>query len=248
MNLHSIAIQLPNEIISKEDLVDIVLQTGQSIQESSVYWLIRKLQNAGLLIKVGRNKYRASVDEQVKQRYHYQFSDGLQQIVNDIEQRFPLVDFQVWEAVQFNYFVNHLIAKNIYFVEVEGMLTQSVFEFLRPKYDRNVLLKPDMNTCLTYVEENTIIVQDMVTETPVDRVFPHGVVLEKLLVDLLTEKKMVLFMEKHEFPHIYEDAFSTYIIDESKMFRYARRRAAEEKIREFIKEKTDIHLQLEDNR
>ena len=48
-----------------------------------------------------------------------------------ITDRYPLLEFQMWELIQFNEFLNHQIAKNIIVVEVENMLEDSVFDTLR---------------------------------------------------------------------------------------------------------------------
>ena len=42
-------------------------------------------------------------------------------------------------------------------------------------------------------------------------------------------------IERSEYPAIFEDAFSKYYLNESKMFRYARRRNVESQIKEFMK-------------
>lgn len=68
--------------------------------------------------------------------------------------------------------------------------------------------------------------------------------LEKLLVDLFADEKLQLFLETSEFSTILEQAFHTYVIDESKMFRYARRRNIEDKIKRIIVEDTTIKLHV----
>lgn len=48
-----------------------------------------------------------------------------------------------------------------------------------------------------------------------------------------------------EYPAIYETAFNSYVVDESQMFRYAKRRKSAAKIKNFIQEETDAKLRLE---
>ena len=47
------------------------------------------------------------------------------------------------------------------------------------------------------------------------------------------------------YPAIYETAFNSYVVDESQMFRYAKRRKSADKIKNFIQEETDAKLRLE---
>ena len=49
-------------------------------------------------------------------------------------------------------------------------------------------------------------------------------------------------IERAEYPAVYEEAFSKYLIDQKKMFRYARRRGVEEEMKEFIRTSTNIKL------
>ena len=53
------------------------------------------------------------------------------EVEEKITDRYPLLEFQMWELIQFNEFLNHQIAKNIIVVEVENMLEDSVFDTLR---------------------------------------------------------------------------------------------------------------------
>ena len=48
-----------------------------------------------------------------------------------------------------------------------------------------------------------------------------------------------------EYPTIYETAFKNFLVDESQMFRYAKRRKVDEKIKKFIQEETNVKLRLE---
>ena len=64
----------------------------------------------------------------------------------------------------------------------------------------------------------------------------------QLLVDLLSKKLSGSLIERSEYPRIYEDVFRKYNIDETRMFRYAKRRHLYDCLLSFIKAKTDIQL------
>ena len=68
--------------------------------------------------------------------------------------------------------------------------------------------------------------------------------LEKLLVDIMTNSILISSISESELPNIYEEAFNKYVVDESCMFRYAKRRGAEKKIRDFIKNNTNVQLRM----
>ena len=52
-------------------------------------------------------------------------------------------------------------------------------------------------------------------------------------------------VSESEYVAIFDGAFTRYVIDESCLFRYAKRRAADIKIKRFIKEKTTRTLRTE---
>lgn len=244
MDIKELANTLPTGTIDKETLYQTAIQNHCQLKSSSIYWLINRLIDEGFLIRVGRNKYVVASDSVARKPYHHHFSDTLQSIVDKVATHFPLVIFQAWESTQFNRFANHQISQNLFFIEVENMLESAVYEFLRNESNEQVLLKPDLKTSEIYAVSNTIIVQNLITEAPTDPHEPHHVMLEKLLVDMFAEEKMRLFLEENEFCSILEEAFHTCVIDESKMFRYARRRHIEDKIKQCIAADTNIELHL----
>ncbi len=247
MDILKIAESIPtNQYISKEDILEIAHAQNVDIKDSSVFWLIRQLIESGVIARNGRNSYYRMTGDKTRIEYCYQPSEKLANIIGFLKEEYPLLDFQAWESVQFNYFINHQIAHNTIFVEVENMLQDSVYETLRDEHGRNVLLKPTVDIYNLYAEDDTIVILNLVSETPVTTTLPHSVLLEKLLVDMMSNKIIPMFVQKSEFSDVYEEAFSKYHIDESRLFRYARRRNAEDRLRKFLKEETNIKLVTED--
>ena len=87
-----------------------------------------------------------------------------------------------------------------------------------------------------------IVINKLTTEAPKSDGIPWHTRLEKLLVDAVADPLLRDSVSESEFPTIFEDAFSMYVIDESCLFRYAARRAVDKKIKELISEKTNITL------
>lgn len=243
MDVLKIAEYIPqNCCVSKEDILEIAYLQQIDIKESSVFWLIRQLIESGILVRTGRNHYCRAEEAKKRREYSYCPSEYLSQVVDFLEKEYPLMEFQAWEAIQFNYFVNHQIAHNTLFVEVENMLQGSVYESLRDKFGGKVLLKPSVDIYTLYAENNTIVVLNLVSETPSNKRMAHRVLLEKLLVDMMCNKLIPMFVPKSEYADIYEEAFSKYVIDETKLFRYARRRNAEKRLRTYLKEETKAQI------
>lgn len=63
--------------------------------------------------------------------------------------------------------------------------------------------------------------------------------LEKMLVDMVADKLIASTFSKAEFPSVWEQVQSRYIIDKVRMLRYARRRNRKEVILGYL----EFHLQ-----
>ena len=232
----------PGWIFTKNEFADLIHEVNPQYSERSVYWLLRKLQQENKIQKLGKNIFETVCQEKQKMPYTYEHSSEWNQIVSGIEKEYPLVDFQAWELIQLNEFVNHQIAHNTVFIEVEDMLEEAVFHTLKSKFPC-VLLFPSEETFYRYRSpEQTIVILKLISEAPKPVGQPYSAPLEKLLVDLFSRKLTGHLIERAEYPAVYEEAFSKYLIDQKKMFRYARRRGVEEEMKEFIRTSTNIKL------
>ena len=209
--------------------------------EASISWLLEKLKKENRIIAVGRGEYQCVPEAVKKKPYMYIHSEEYQDIEKRIVEKYPLIEFQMWELIQFNEFINHQIAKNLILVEVENMLEDTVFHALHEEYPY-VLYSPSMEYYYRHKgEENTIVVLKLISEAPRPRE-GHSSPLEKLLVDLFVNKFTGHLIEKSEYSAIMEESFRKYYLDETKMFRYARRRNVESRMKKFICQETKIQL------
>ena len=230
-----------NQSFTTRDFVSMVRESGVAYSDRKAYRDLQDLQNDGKIMKVGRGHYSKM---SVKDSYHFEPSVLISEITESIKQEYPLVTFQTWELYQWNEFVNHQLAHNTFFVEVEKPLETTIFEMLFEKYPR-VLLNPDAESYYRYRADDMIIVQRLVSESPAPIPGTNQASLEKLLVDIFSRKLTGQLIERAEYRQIYTDAFGKYAINESALFRYAGRRHLEPDIRKFIAEETEIVLRLE---
>ena len=245
LNVEAIIERLePSTLISKRDFEALVHSIEPQYSERSIYWLLSKLKNMGKLQSIGRNSFFLPNKINPKPEYSYPHSSIMETVIGQIGQEYPLVVFQGWELIQMNEFLNHQIAKNVLFIEVENMLEESIFSMLLDTYHR-VLLRPSSDVFYAYKGDNIIVVQKLLTETLKPLAGTNTCCLEKLLVDLFSKKLTGQLVQRAEYAAIYENAFDRYRIAEKKMFRYARRRNLEKEIRNFVREKTKIRLLTE---
>ena len=223
------------EVFVKSRFRDIVLQQKPTYSEAYVNWLLQKMRKEKVIVSLGRGTYMREVGNCEKLTYSYKHSKFYLKVERLISETYPLVDFQMWELIQWNEFLSHQIAGNVIVIEVENMLEDTVFDMLHNQLS-NVLYKPTMDTFYRQRgENNTVLVYRKITEAPNPNLY-HSCVLEKMLVDLFSKKFSGHIIERSEYKKIFEDAFEKYHIEQSKMFRYAKRRGIFNELRTFIQE------------
>ncbi len=82
----------------------------------------------------------------------------------------------------------------------------------------------------------------LVIESPREKKERYRARLEKLLVDLIADPLISKLVSQSEYPEIYDSAFFSCPIDESSLFRYAKRRSVYDEIMKMIEEGTEINL------
>ena len=227
---------------SREDLLSAMKNCGLDISGANFKAKLQKLLVNGKIARVGRNAYyvpQAGVSE-----YSYECSERGRNIVGCIEERHPYLKFTIFELVQFNEFVNHQLAHNTIFVYVDGDAADFVFDTLKGCYPGKVLLNPTIREYHKYWYDDMIVINRLISEAPKNRKIKWQSRIEKILVDLMADNLLQGIMSPAELPAIYEGVFQQYIVDESSLFRYAKRRSAEKKIRQFIAKKTNVTLRL----
>ena len=216
---------------ARSDLQVVMEECGYQTSKSITNHMITRLLAAGDIARVGRNRY--CVADSLK-TYHFPHSEFAVSVAEEIMEAHPYLDFRIFELVQLNEFVNHQIAHNIVFVSVEGELEEDVFNTLWERHKGSVLLKPDADELFRYLNEDMVVIVKLPTESPKGIDIFWDTRLEKMLVDVAVDKLLRKVVYSGEYPAIYQDAFSKYAIDKNVMFRYARRRGALGKYKEFL--------------
>ena len=213
---------------SREDFITAFQKKNKNGRKDSGRYNFQKLLENGDIYRVGRNSYHIAEDS--KRNYSYQYSELSLELAKKIEEQYPELDFRVFELVQLNEFVNHQIAHNVIFVSVESGLGTYVFDSLKERYAGKILLNPSVETFHQYWSDDMIIIKKLVSESPKGARAVWETKLEKMLVDLVVDKLLLSCVSRGEYDDIFHHAFQDFYIDESKLFRYARRRNAKSKV------------------
>lgn len=217
---------------TRQDLLQSFHDSGYLISDASFNKKIMSMLKKGEIVRCGRNLYCLPQNE--KRVYIHEYSELANELVKIMKEHYPLLDFCIFEKYQLNQFVNHLIAKNTIFLSVEAEAMDFVFMTLREYYPGKVLVNPTCDIFHRYWCENMIVITKLITEAPKGLSEKWHTRLEKLLVDVASERLLVETIGGSEYSYIFNDAFMYFVIDEKCLFRYARRRGCEQKVRNLV--------------
>lgn len=234
---------------SKSELRDFYRNLYEELDENSFRRILYSLERDKVIIKVDRGIYVLKNNNekawQLRKKFIPAFSPDLISISNLIQENFPYTKTLLWETRILHSFMLHQPGQNLVILEPEKESIESVFNFLENKFTGRVFLDPNRDIVEKYALRNTdsILILPMISRSPRQRV--NGVLcpkLEKILVDIWSDKERFFMFHGQELVNIYEMIFQNYRISEKTLFWYARRRKVDKKIRRFITEKTDIQL------
>ena len=89
------------------------------------------------------------------------YSDTAEGLIRLISEKYPYVQFTAFETVLMNEFLNHLIAQNTVFIQVEKESGIYVFLFLQEQGIQNVMYKPGKKDFNLYWSKDCVIVTDI---------------------------------------------------------------------------------------
>lgn len=225
---------MDREFFSRKEYIH-AMTTEYGLTIPQIDYDLRKRIADGTVTRIGNNQYAVCVNQR-RQVYFHTYSQSAMEIVQVIHQHYDDLDFQVFELTQLNDFMNHLVAHNTIFVFVENDLVDHVFATLRQVFSGRVLLKPSEQEYYRYLQDDEIIVCRLPSETPKGYKQPWQSKLEKILVDISTDKLISRIVPNGEKREIYTGAFSDYYIDTDIMLRYARRKGADKKMQQVLNE------------
>jgi hypothetical protein len=210
-----------NCLYTKDDIVNIIKKVKPSLSPSSYGWIIYQLKNNGEIKRIGKSTYIKSKKlEQYKSRA---LSKEAARCLASLKKAFPNSELIVFETSCLNEWLNELIAHSTIVVEMRSDLLESAFFLLSKNNESHVLLKPGKDEFSHYWSDDSVIIEPLHSRAPLEKK-GNGICLEKLIVDLLSDKFLGYFFSRSELPEIYEEMFEQYAIDADRLFTYAKRR------------------------
>jgi len=165
----------------------------------------------------------------------------IEDIVQLIHSKYPLLDFSCWSTEQVKGHFQHLPNQFVTFIYSDIDYLSTIRDFLIEK-NYNVYLNPYKKEIEKFVElknrENIIlrpfVLGRIINENNFDRI-------EKILIDLLIEIERINLINQNEYLEIISNILLNYRINISEMIDYAYNRKIVNKINVILKEVRKFH-------
>ena len=222
---------------SRQELFDFFRGYEADLKESTFRWKIHDLKNRHVISPVSRNlftlHYKSVFLPHISKTEHKTFSK--------IQKQFPTLKCCIWSTQIIHEFMLHIPAQSITILQVEKEAIEPVNDFLKEE-KLNVFAQPEEKEIEKYVfkSESAVVLESLVTKSPVQQMNKTTTVtLEKLMIDLISDKKLFAPFQGSEIIHILNTAYNRYTIHFTTLFHYAGRRGKVNELTELLS-RTDI--------
>ena len=203
------------------------------LDDTAFRWALYGMLYSHKLFRIGYDLY-ATNKPPVLAEYIPSYSDKAKDLEKILMERYPDLEFVIFESVLLNEFLNHQIAQNTIYVQVEKDMSSYIFSQLQEELDERVLFRPGKSEYGKYWTKDCIVVLDLISQSPLSTRFPHAITVEKMLVDIIAERSIAAAFSPSELPSLYSNALSAYSIDRRKLHRYAERRGKAEEVMGYL--------------
>ena len=186
----------------------------------------------GILERIGKGIFRIGKN----QTFLHEISYQQKTLYRKLHEKFPYSQFCVWNTNLLNEFSKHQSNTNFMLIEVEKDSIQAVFYNLKENRN-NIFLEPSNEVIENYLlqQKNPIIIKTLISEAPVQIVQNIPVpTIEKILVDLYCDSNLFFPYQGKELHTIFQEVFSKYTVNQSKILRYSSRRGRKKEIMEYL--------------
>ena len=224
MNLDYVMKRLKGDrIYSRNELIEIFRKENKDLNEATFRWMLYNMQLQNKLFKIGYDEYTTS-EKRVLPDYRPLYTEDVLRIKRMLEEKYPKLSFVMFESVALNEFLNHQIAQNTIYVQVEKDLSSFIFDILKQELGCMVLYKPNKTEFTKYWTRGCVVVLELISQAPLSSVQPHEITMEKMLVDIIADKSIEATYSPAELPEVFRNIRKKYKVDAKKMNRYAGRR------------------------
>lgn len=199
-----------------------------SLERTRLNWYLARMAEDGKIVRIGHGVYAVAGGKKLFRPEPGPKAAGL---YRRFSEAFPEVGMCVYEGPWLFPLMHHLPSNQVTYIEVEKDIAESVFHALQDEGE-TVFLRPDADLIYKYVnmDAGAVFVKHLTSESPLQSVGGVRIpTLEKLLVDVYCDPDF-FYLQGAEYNRIMHSARTLYVINLSRLLRYARRRNVAEAI------------------
>ena len=222
---------------SRDELYDFFRYFEPNLNEGTFGWRIYDLKKKQILRSIKRGWYAISY----KPKYKPELSTEIIKLSKVITEHFQDLKYCVWETSWLNEFLQHQSSKHIIIIEIEKGYEENLYFHLKDNFRHELYLNPHEKEIDLYITESRkpVVIKKLITRSPLSKqsinknkvAYPQ---LEKILVDLFSDEKLLYFYQGSEMTHLFENAIKGYSINYTRLFSYAKRRDRDEELKSFL--------------
>lgn len=227
------------EFFSRKELYSFYSQFKINLKDATFNWVIFNLKQKQIISSISKELYTLSF----KPIFRPIIEKPLKKIYTGIEREFSTLQCCIWSTQFVSEFMLHVPVKHITILQIEREALEPVYYSLKVQKFGDIFIQPEEKEIERYIyeSEKAIVLLPLVSKSPIQKIDNvPTTTLEKLIVDLYSEKKLFAAFQGRELAHIVNTAYSRYAIDFTKVFQYAKRRRKDVEIRRFFENKTEI--------
>jgi hypothetical protein len=202
------------------------------IPDPTILWRLHDMVAKGSLRRLGRGRYALPQ----KELFSFVPGEALRAKAMALAQEFPYAAICVWDIDVLNSFSRHQFSVSFDIVEVEKVVADPAREYLE-----NFAPPCVAETALKHIpfdgfnQNRLTVVKPLVGESPLE----HGAgvptpSVEKIIVDLYCGGPAFSFLQGSEAITIIDSLMNRYVINASRLLRYASRRGKEEELKNVL--------------
>lgn len=225
--------------LSRQELYAFYTEFKPDLKETTFRWIIYNLKEKQIITSISKGLFTLSF----KPVFKPETDRSEKKIFSVIEKQFAGLKFCVWSTRIVSEFMLHIPAKHITILQMEKEALEPVYDFLKTQKLGDIFIQPEKKEIERYIYESdkAIVLLPLVTKSPLQKIDKiQTVTLEKLIVDLYSDKKLFVVFQGSELAYIINTAYNRYAIDFTTLFHYANRRRKDVDLKNFLKDKTDI--------
>lgn len=224
---------------SRQELYGFYTEFKPDLKQTTFRWIIYNLKEKQIISSISKGLFTLAF----KPVFKPDIDKATKKIYISIEKQFSALKFCIWSTQVVSEFMLHVPAKHITILQVEKEALGPVYDFLKTQKLGDIFIQPKEKEIERYIYESdkAIVLLPLVSKSPLQNVNKvQTVTLEKLIIDLYSDKKLFAAFQGSELAHIVNTAYNRYAIDFTTLFHYANRRRKDVDLKNFLKEKTDI--------